>query len=192
MWHAPFNSDVTELWHCFIDIFRANRLYSPEEDKCTKHITSEFATINQIVIMTYLSSRLRWRKTLRNFKKKTLPVLKPIPCEFRDEAAERVDYKRQVKSWERTDWDVQKLKNASSGLLDRQDKDPALSLRSYHWLKLTDAEHSRQPELTLSKSRFHSPQTTCIHVYTLGKHNNEINAFRALSDITCKGLLCAI
>lgn len=67
----------------------------------------------------------------------------------------KVDYKSLGKSWDRIDWNGQKLNNASPGQLDRQEKDTALSLRNFHWLKLTDAEHSRQLELTLNKSRFH-------------------------------------
>lgn len=84
-----------------------------------------------------------------------------------------VDYKRQA-DWGKSIRDSYKLNNASSGLLDRQEEYPVVSLRNFHGWKLTDAEHSRQPELTFSKSPFHSPQVsllfpraTCSHVCTL-------------------------
>lgn len=86
---------------------------------------------------------------------------------------EPVDYKRQA-DWRKSIRDSFKLNNAGSGLLDRQEEYPAASLRNFHGWKLTDAEHSRQPELTFSKSPFHSPQVsllfpraTCSHVCTL-------------------------
>ena len=89
---------------------------------------------------------------------------------------------------ERLDWDDQKLNNASVGQLDRQERDTALSLRSFHWLELTDAEHSRQLELTLNKSRFlslHYIGNSSIspdNMYSClqsGKQSNEMNASRA-------------
>lgn len=48
------------------------------------------------------------------------------------------------------------LNNTRPGQLDGQESDAAFSPRSFHWLKLTEAEHSRQPKLTLNKSSFRS------------------------------------
>lgn len=85
-------------------------------------------------------------------------ILKHLAFKCGDMAGDmraRVDYKSQGRSWSRIDRGGWKLNNAGPGQLDRQERDTALSLRNFHWLKLTDAEHSRQLELTLNKSCFH-------------------------------------
>lgn len=65
VWHAPFNSAITELCGCFIYVFFFQQaVFTWEWRTIIVQNTSEFTMKKQIIFVTYLSLCWRWLKLL--------------------------------------------------------------------------------------------------------------------------------